>query len=448
MAHSDTYIDPALPISVARVSKVTGNPMLDIGYLCSDAEPWFSWKSADGTVVYTTAPSSRYQTGSEAILYKMNTNASGTVRMDYLGAGTVSSSGTVTLSGKEYASTGQHYDLARDDVNKWSKYKPYRLPVERDKPSDITEEDMKAVMYGLTVTSHDSPDAVIADRWRYDAPALDDGRWKRLTDFSGYDTEAPAPLFAPQKTYYYNEIAEDRRDFYVGYNLGGTAGLELQLSDLLEDKDGNPTELAGMYFGVLLDNSGVWYMTTSSKTIAELAADGTGGLSIPCPSTTSIGTGSHRAYFMAFKYDSYGSWTNASELQGAYMPLPFGDPEDAEFSFIRRTTYVYVIGYIIASQDTMKASRIEIHVTGTNVPDGGATITVPTLRVFAESDGSTRTTIDIARTIEVQAGSSRQVVEVECDAEIRYGDSVELPDAYSSLPDITIFENSGGINWI
>lgn len=448
MAHSDTYIDPALPISVARVSKVTGNPMLDIGYLCSDAEPWFSWKSADGTVVYTTAPSSRYQTGSEAILYKMNTNASGTVRMDYLGAGTVSSSGTVTLSGKEYASTGQHYDLARDDVNKWSKYKPYRLPVERDKPSDITEEDRKAVMFGLSVSSYSDPEDAVTGSWVYDRPAIDDGRWKRLTDFSGYDAKAPAPLFAPQKTYYYNEIAEDRRDFYVGYNLGGTAGLELQLSDLLEDKDGNPTELAGMYFGVLLDNSGAWLKATSSKTIAGLVAEGTGGLSLPCPSLPSIGTGSRRAYFVACRYSSAGMWVNAQVSQGAYMPLPFGDPDDAEFALIKENAYVCIIAYIKASQTTMRATGIEIHVTGANVPDGGAVVTIPAVRVFAESDGSTRVTIDVGKTISVPSGSSGQVVEVPCDIGIKYGDSVDFPGASSSLPDITSFENSGGINWI
>lgn len=446
--HSDTYIDPSLPLSLARVSQVTGNRMLDIAHLCCDAEPWFSWKSADGTVVYTTAPSSRYQIGSEAILYKMNTNASGTVRMDYLGAGTVSSSGTVTLSGKEYASTGLHEELERGKINMWSKRKPYRLPVERDKPSDITEEDMKAVMYGLTVTSRDSPDEVIADRWRYDAPALDDGRWKRLTDFSGYDTEAPAPLFAPQKTYYYNEIAENRRDFYVGYNLGGTAGLELQLSDLLEDKDGNPTELAGLYFGVLLYNSGVWLEATSSKTIAELVAEGTGGLSLPCPSLPSTGTGSRRAYFVACRYSSSGGWTNATESQGAYMPLPFDSPDDAEFILIKENAYVYIIAYIKASQTTMRASSIEIHVTGANVPDGGATVTIPSLRVFAESDGGTRETIEVNKTVNVPSGSSGQVVEVPCDIGIKYGDSVDFPGASSSLPDITSFENSGGINWI
>ena len=446
--HSDTYIDPSLPLSLARVSQVTGNRMLDVAHLCCDAEPWFSWKSADGTVVYTTAPSSRYQTGSEAILYKMNTNASGTVRMDYLGAGTVSSSGTVTLSGKEYASTGLHEELERGKINMWSKRKPYRLPVERDKPSYITEEDMKAVMYGLTVTSHDSPDEVIAARWRYDAPAVDDGRWKRLTDFSGYDTEAPAPLFAPQKTYYYNEIAEDRRDFYVGYNLGGTEGLELQLSDLLEDKDGNPTELAGMYFGVLLDNSGAWLKATSSKTIAGLVAEGAGGLSLPCPSLPSIGIGSRQAYFVACRYSSAGVWVNAQVSQGAYMPLPFGDPDDAEFTLIKENAYVYIIAYIKASQTTMRATGIEIHVTGANVPDGGAVVTIPAVRVFAESDGSTRVTIDVGKTISVPSGSSGQVVEVPCDIGIKYGDSVDFPGASSSLPDMTSFENSGGINWI
>ena len=446
--HSDTYIDPSLPLSLARVSQVTGNRMLDVAHLCCDAEPWFSWKSADGTVVYTTAPSSRYQTGSEAILYKMSTNASGTVRMDYLGAGTVSSSGTVTLSGKEYASTGLHEELERGKINMWSKRKPYKLPVERDKPSDITEEDRKAVMFGLSVSSYSDPEDAVAGSWVYDRPAIDDGRWKRLTDYSGYDAKAPAPLFATQKTYYYNEIAEDRRDFYVGYNLGGTSGNDLLLSDLLDDNDGNPTELGGMYFGVLLDNSGVWYMTTSSKTIAELVAEGTGGLSFPCPSTTSIGTGSHRAYFVACRYSSAGVWVNAQVSQGAYMPLPFGDPDDAEFTLIKENAYVYIIAYIKASQTTMRATGIEIHVTGANVPDGGAVVTIPAVRVFAESDGSTRVTIDVGKAISVPSGSSGQVVEVPCDIGIKYGDSVDFPGASSSLPDITSFENSGGINWI
>ena len=48
MAHSATHIDPALPLSIARVAGVTGNPLLDTMSQCCDVRPYLANHHAAG----------------------------------------------------------------------------------------------------------------------------------------------------------------------------------------------------------------------------------------------------------------------------------------------------------------------------------------------------------------------------------------------------------------
>ena len=199
MAHTKTYIDPSLPLSLARVSEVTGNPVLDVGYQCKDSRPYFRF-TGGGESYYTAVHPSSAAAETEVGVYTRGSvvkDGAEHASMEYAGAGT-QSGGTLSYGGGMYTNTGaEHEDVRLFLVNKWSKCKPIRY----DKKTPLTDAERQGetsdradgYWYGVRIASQVSSwDEVHEVPFDYLAP--EDGDWMRLTDFSGYDHAAAANL--------------------------------------------------------------------------------------------------------------------------------------------------------------------------------------------------------------------------------------------------------------
>lgn len=161
-----------------------------------------------------------------------------------------------------YEATGESYgnDVCMSaKINRWAKFKPYNL----NQPDDITDEQRKAINYGLTMpTVYDSKQTLVAGlredggTWGYDRPTAE--CMKRLTDFDGYDRNAISP---------FGTIVS--QDVMLGGD-GPVINCEQPPSgtDVINLADFSKTgyELSQWYFGIILDNGSTqWIATTSDK---------------------------------------------------------------------------------------------------------------------------------------------------------------------------------------
>ena len=125
MAHYDDRIDGSLSFSVARLSSVTGNPMYDVGYQCSDTRPYFKFASGS-TAYYTTLHPKHAATAKTVSVYSKGAQREGYDTMSYVGTGSQTGS-TLTYAGVAYTNSGYASEGIRAfAVNRWAKYKPFR----------------------------------------------------------------------------------------------------------------------------------------------------------------------------------------------------------------------------------------------------------------------------------------------------------------------------------
>ena len=125
MAHSANKIDGKLAFSVARLAAVTGNPMYDVGYQCSDTRPYFKFASGSA-VYYTTLHPKHAATAKTVSVYTKGAQREGYDTMKYVGTGSQTGS-TLNYGGVAYTNSGYANERIRAfAVNRWAKYKPFR----------------------------------------------------------------------------------------------------------------------------------------------------------------------------------------------------------------------------------------------------------------------------------------------------------------------------------
>lgn len=209
------------PFNLATLSRVTNNPMMDVGYQCSDCRPYF--KYARGTdIIYITIHPNNLRSQSINVYRKGTKNLDGRDydSMTYVGNATAttqqtsSSTSTVTFGGSVYTWSGEFENIRGFYINKWAKYKPIQYGTEQDLRRTIEGseiDDFVTHNCGLTIEYKDVPtpgaspntnsriSAMLSDMkagnffWIYNPPT--DSNWFRMTDFVGYNKTTRNPFF-------------------------------------------------------------------------------------------------------------------------------------------------------------------------------------------------------------------------------------------------------------
>lgn len=125
MAHTDTQIDGSLAFNIARLAKITGNPMLDVKYQAADARPYFKF----GSMYYTTLHPKNARSATSVSVYTRGTRVVDGVEyatMTYVGTGSQNGATLTYAGGKHLNSKNEHEDIRIFVLNKWAKYKPFR----------------------------------------------------------------------------------------------------------------------------------------------------------------------------------------------------------------------------------------------------------------------------------------------------------------------------------
>lgn len=192
--HSATHIDPALPLSIARVAGVTGNPLIDTMSQCCDVLPYFSFSASGQTTVYTRRNPSTSGAASVAVYMSTTSRVDGETytAMEMKGTGTQTGA-TLVYGGVTYTNGGGYMNIRQHLVNKWAKYKPQMV----NQMTDITDAQRAqgSYPYGLRVPAigyfgsiHDSNYAYVGIPGHFVGQSGYD--CCRLTDFSGYNKMA------------------------------------------------------------------------------------------------------------------------------------------------------------------------------------------------------------------------------------------------------------------
>lgn len=196
MAHSKTYIDPSLPLSLARVARVTGNPMLDVGFQCLGERPYFRFPGAG----YTTLHPDRCTAPTEVTVYSFAyAFPSGDKALTVLGRGT-QDGGSLSFGSATGQWDGSFETFRSGEVNRWAKCKPIRQP----KTGDLSDAERRGSLadrndgfwYGVRIAAPAGSYALIHDAdFEYRRPRGPEyGEPFRLSDFSGYDADATPGL--------------------------------------------------------------------------------------------------------------------------------------------------------------------------------------------------------------------------------------------------------------
>ena len=195
MAHSANHIDPSLPLSIARVAGVTGNPLLDTMSQCCDVRPYFAFFNDAGRVaVYTTRHPSTSGAASVPVYMSTTSRVDGETytAMQMKGTGTQTGA-TLIYGGQTYTNNGGYVNVRLHLINKWAKYKPQMV----NQMSEITDAQRAqgSYPYGLRVSAinyfssiHDSNYAYVGIPGHFVGQS--GYNCYRLTDFSGYNEMA------------------------------------------------------------------------------------------------------------------------------------------------------------------------------------------------------------------------------------------------------------------
>lgn len=293
MAHSKTYIDPALPLSIARVAAVTGNPMLDIGWQCSDARPYFAFTRTymvgdiqTTDTIYTTLSPNMSKAASEVRVYKIQTETP-----EYAGTGS-QNGGLLTFNGNQYkySNIPAFREVLLGKINKWSKSKPIRY----NKVAALTDAERQGATYdqaegywygvkiAMPTTDYYTIHNVDFDYHRPRGGAQNEPY--RLTDFSGYDHKAMPNLYGAllANSIISDEAIESVVDLTIDYAGNNTTGLDI-LSSIMKVAAADTPEAAfsAVYAIVLIDKwasalalSDGGTSTEGTRTVKPVYSDG------------------------------------------------------------------------------------------------------------------------------------------------------------------------------
>ena len=122
------------PLGLGTVANYTKNPILDVGYQCKDARPYFAFKYST-TTYYIRVHPNNLTVGDQIGMYAASTitkfGITYTKMTRQSGKGTVAtvgSSATITYSGNTYAyDSTSDVDVFLNKLNPWSFYKPYEF---------------------------------------------------------------------------------------------------------------------------------------------------------------------------------------------------------------------------------------------------------------------------------------------------------------------------------
>jgi len=252
-----------IPYNLVTLSKVTGNPMLDLGYQCCDMRPFFPYNSNDET--YYTIVHPKNLTSQVINVYKKyikNVDGIDYVAMKYVGTTTETTENTITYKGTVYVYQDIHENVRGFFINKWARYKP----IQHGKFSELTEEDRILNSYGLAArpiefeygTALGSQNMLEELKqgktyWYYEAPT--EGDWCRQTDFIGYYPKAKSPFFL-ELAYNQPHHKDDEgvSVLYVSNKYQNTYDLDIRIGSEPSEGVGSPslnwhdiTAVFGMY---------------------------------------------------------------------------------------------------------------------------------------------------------------------------------------------------------
>lgn len=401
MAHTKTYIDPSLPLSVERVAKVTGNPMLDTGYQCRGERPYFRF-SAGTSTYFTTLHPSRCTAATAVSVYTVliaTDIATGDRRYSVIRRGAGSQLGSqLTYDGTVYTNSGgEHTDVPLSGINKWAKCKPIRY----DKVRDLTDAERRGSLadrnagyyYGVHIAAPAGSYAQIHDAdFEYRRPrGSEHGEPYRLSDFSGYDADAAPGLSGSVASDALYRDVETPVPALIDLVRSGTTGIDFAAAIVAAMGAGSPEDaFADLYPMVLIDgwaaamtnselgrvtplySGGVWYRGFGFD-LKALDDAVTGGLTL----------GSHRLSLFLVPDDPLldlsGAWQDVESTVGSRQAfaVPGAAGLDVEvkemyptapqiaFTVTADTTYLRVL-FAPVTQPT-DAVHVRVHVSGGGV---------------------------------------------------------------------------------
>lgn len=201
------------PFNLFTLSKATGNPMLDLGYQCSDRRPFFKYQNEDQVIYTTVHPKNGTLPEINVFLKELKfIDGEKRVVMTYQGVTSSVTSNTITFNDVVYTYQNIIENIRLYYINKWSRRKPV-IGFDMDA---LTEAEWWKAGGGIDVVNLDTigknpyglgdineMKAVVevmfsdlekgAYYWTYNPPT--DGDWFRMTDFEGYYSNAKSPYF-------------------------------------------------------------------------------------------------------------------------------------------------------------------------------------------------------------------------------------------------------------
>ena len=278
------------PLGLGQVANYTKNPILDVGYQCKDARPYFAFINSSTTYYIRIHPDnlvlnddvSMYSASSitkYGVTYTKMTRLSGNGTVTAIG-----SSATISYNNRTYTYTAaNNVDVFLNKLNPWSFYKPYELNNEygETRCSDLTnnttnwDTEIKGsvIKYGFDLSGDTESTSTIntnvvcfSTTQLFNKAAYTEGHWKyirpstvfRLTDFIGYNKNAKCQfgrdltgiiegnnckIYEPgADVYYYNMIYDSSLNRNIEIDL---------LASTLDDGINFRSVGSPWYFGVL-----------------------------------------------------------------------------------------------------------------------------------------------------------------------------------------------------
>lgn len=194
-----------IPRDLVTVAQTTDNDILDLGYQCRDAHPYFKFSKSGQTDVYTKIHPNNCTSATNVNVYKYLPTGSiyGDGKVEYLGTGNQNAN-SLTYNGNTYTCTRTNnvvpsssiIDVRNYKINMFSKYKP--IPYQQS--NKLSEQQVNqlfvtgSVGYDFLASSGyswlNSNDHTVGIK--YNPPGI--GDWYRLSDFNGYNHNAICPI--------------------------------------------------------------------------------------------------------------------------------------------------------------------------------------------------------------------------------------------------------------